>query len=634
MRPTLRLRPDAGKKPARCGQVANLGYLGTHPIRRQRVRLTILTCLILALSPLPLLAGDTPPARNVVVRGGKDLADLLARATADAWRDPAKIRPVAFVVDVTPFTQLAHVELKLGLDRLGDKVLSLDGKWRIAPLGGSLSKSVRHPSKLPTFVDRVLAKETHHVNTFRALSRTLSSFNDRGGVIVYLADWRFEDDERLEAFIDTLKKRGQSLRVIGSESCFARPFLDGLYPEGYGTPLGRGQWKQFEEGIGRNPFGPENPNAPTHTGDTAWQHIPIRWREPPWQTEFHARLPEALLSRLRRYARERKARGESDPEDLLARLPKPDQTDREENYFYPLSSAWGSYGLMRACAETSGHYYLWSFNPFGRSEIRYDYSRCNQFPPDLRPRKTIHAEIPARPLAAALVKAWHHLASSQVRVADASPQLKRDLRTAQPKEQPYGENWLRWTWHERADRQMFLARAPRHLAAMDSAIWLLKGAVATVKPKDDADARYKADAELLLAITTFLRFELAEAIAAAEKATGDLWTDPNLVPGLTTETFIPRERDPAAVRGHDVKLHHPDEGPRMIEVYRTHLRRYGGTPFGELVARNDVNTYRVVRRPTSVGKPDKKTPSQSNDPGKGTPTPGGSGGAGPSTGGK
>ena len=86
-----------------------------------KLRTFILLILVLFSLPLPAGAADgARPARDVVVRGGKDLGDLLSRGTVDAWRDPSIVRPVAIVVDVTPFTQLGHADLKNALDRLGD----------------------------------------------------------------------------------------------------------------------------------------------------------------------------------------------------------------------------------------------------------------------------------------------------------------------------------------------------------------------------------------------------------------------------------------------------------------------------------------------------------------------------------
>ena len=61
------------------------------------------TLLLLAVLAVPSYAG--PAAREVVVRGAGNLEEILVAATLDAWRDPQAPRPVAVVVDVTPYTQ-------------------------------------------------------------------------------------------------------------------------------------------------------------------------------------------------------------------------------------------------------------------------------------------------------------------------------------------------------------------------------------------------------------------------------------------------------------------------------------------------------------------------------------------------
>jgi len=144
-----------------------------------RVLTILLTVLVAGLPAAG--APATPSSRDVVVRGGKDLADLLARATSSAWKEGSAARPVAIVVDVTPDTAAAKDRLVSSFVALGERITHLSGDWRIGALGRRLSDSVRHPSALPARIPAVLAEETTEVNTLRALGKTLSGFGDRGG---------------------------------------------------------------------------------------------------------------------------------------------------------------------------------------------------------------------------------------------------------------------------------------------------------------------------------------------------------------------------------------------------------------------------------------------------------------------
>lgn len=575
-------------------------------------------------------AAESPQsARDTIVRGNRKLSAVLAAATLDAWQDRSSIRPVAVVVDVTPYTALAEPAIRKALDDVGGSIPHLEGSWTIGRLGGELCDPVRHPSALIVEVAGALAERTRHVNTLAALQRTLSGFRERNGVIVYLADWQFEDDQGIEQFITGLRSLGQSLRVIGSESCFNRAWNDGFYPPDWGAPGPQGR-KRYAEGIGRSPFGPEDPRAPWHGGDTAWPHFPPRYRGPHWQMEFGARVEEDA-DIIRRYAEELKRLGRpGDPEDLAKRLKEEIDSKREDRYYFPVSSSFGPYALMRAAAATGGKYWLYSWNPTGRTDLVYDYSRCNLFPPDLRSRKAILAEIPGRPLAMALLRAWHTLANRSVRIADVTAPLSENGRVPQTMKYAEGGRGLGFSWPGTEDHKMFLAQAKVSIAAMDRALAILRNALGPARPKDDVDARYRADAELFKHIVLVHRFELMEAYAAALEATEELWSDPKLIPGLDPEYYIHAGRDPEFIPVTQAKLFHPEEGRKLVPARSDHLRKYLGTPFGEIVARNPVMTYRLIRRPIAPGIPAKRTPSESGD--KQQPTPGGSGGGGPSTG--
>ena len=88
----------------------------------------------------------------------------------------------------------------------------------------------------------------------------------------------------------------------------------------------------------------------------------------------------------------------------------------------------------------------------------------------------------------------------------------------------------------------------------------------------------------------------------------------------------------------EVALFRPEEGKRVLRARREHVRRYEGTPFGELVIRNDVDTFRVKRfirvEKLPQARRSASTPSESSTKPRETPkpVPGGSGGGGPSSG--
>jgi hypothetical protein len=569
-----------------------------------------------------------------MVRGKKDLTDALFTAVADAWKVEGRPRPVSIVIDVTPFTAAAAGKIVKALVALDGKAPA-GGTWRVGALGKKLRAPVDRPGRLvPKAID-VLGEETPEVSTIGALRRTLRSFPARGGIVVYLADWRFEDDENLEKLISELRGRDQSFRVVGTEAAFGRPWNDGFYPPDRGARRKDATSKLYADGIGRSPFGPEDPEAPWHGGDTAWPHLPFRFRGPQWATEFHAELPKGVVEELRRYAKDVLRRRAGNAEDLDERLKPPIvKVERTDDYFFPVSSSFGPYGLMRVCAQTGGRYVLWSWNPYGRSDLEYDWSKCGLFAPNLRSRAEIRKDILRRPLALALVRAWHALAKPKsVRVADSTPPLRRDARTPQAMEEFYGDGGLPFSWHERGDHVAFLARARRHLRAHEEAIAFLEGALAGASKRDAIDRRYGADAALLLHTLRVLHFELKEAYAEAQDVPEDAWDHPGLVPGLESERFIHAGRDPEGIEFEYVRLNHEEAGERLVEHRRRFLDKFLGTPFGEIVARNGVVVYRFVLRPIRTGPGPRRSPSESKDPQEGTPTPPTSRGGGPSTGG-
>lgn len=560
-----------------------------------------------AAAPAPSL-----DARRVIVRGGADLASSLVAAVRPAIDDPEAAPAVAIVVDVTPNTRAAKKTIAAAIEALGDEVRHLDGAWRIGALGRRLGPARRHPSRLGIDLADVLAEETPEPDTIRALSRSLSDFADAGGIVVYLADWRFEDDDGLEALVDRLAGRRQTFEAIGSEAASGRPWND---PFAGGLALVNGE--RYVAGIGRSPFGGNPPASPWHGGDTAIPHLPWLFGPTPWFTEFVARTPRA-------------AAGRDGLEDLEARLRR--MREEKSGMTYPLASSWGPYGLMRLAAATGGHYRLHSFNPSGRTDVVYDYSRCNRFPPDLRPRSEIRADLGRRPLFAASMKAWDE-------IADATVALARITSPLAPAGSPREMEWAdapgpSLGWITRDQHREFLRIAAAWIERADGALAVLDAALAAPPPASDPDARWWADAALFRQTLATVRFELAEAVAVARDLPADAFDDDSvwltLVPvdwieeGLSCEPVSGVEpRDPAAAKA-------------LAAARQVHLDRFAGTPFGEIVARNAVVTFVVERRPKleANGRPPGRTPSESGA--ENVPTPprpaGGSSGGGPGSG--
>jgi hypothetical protein len=293
---------------------------------------------------------------------------------------------------------------------------------------------------------------------------------------------------------------------------------------------------------------------------------------------------------------------------------------------------------MRACAETGGHYYLFSFNPFGRTDLEYDYARCNLFAPDLRSRREILADAQRRPLARALMKAWRTLGSRKAAVASITAPFSAGGAPAEMREVEANDT-LVWAWCRKELHEYFLRIAREHLEVLDDAARTLDSALAAPKAADGIDRRYRADAELLRHIVAIYRFETRESIAAAQTVKPDAWEDKKTCPGIAQEVWIARGGDPERVRTADhLGAWQPEGGKKIAEARRAFLRKYRGTPFGEIVARNAVHTFRLKRyirvEDDGDGPPSASTPSESGARKAPTPRagPGSSSGGGATSG--
>ncbi|MHC4161011.1 MAG: hypothetical protein ACYTDU_05085 [Planctomycetota bacterium] len=597
---------------------------------RNPIHLWLLANALLAAAPAH--GQEVPSARDVVVRRMDRLVDALVAATAPASGRYAQRREVAIIVDVTPYTAAWERALSEALMRLEANAQRVTA-WRMAPLGGRWCKPSRSALGLIPRLSWALARETPSENTMLDLQRTLAGFQARGGVVVYLADWHFEDDHRLEQLVASLRRRRQVFSVVGSEAAFTRAWNDGFFPGAGGERATNGDPARYDPRIGRNPFGSREEHAPWHGGETAYPHYPSYFHGVGWQCEFAVEDEidgaQAMSSSRRRVL-----------EDLKERLSRQGAAAPEGAASYPLPSAFGPYGLMRLAAETGGRYVLWSWNPRGRSDVTYAYDRCNLFPPDLRARRSIRADLVRRPLARALVKAWHVVADREVTIARISPPLEEDARTPREMREVRSQQCACFAFDDYGRLRTFLRQTPVVLAGLDRALAILDRKLErTPAREDEVDRRLLADAHLFRHILAIQRFSLGEVLAVAKRIRRDAWDRPDRAPCIWDEPYLLRGSDPKHVVPRVSWVYDPVRGERLAAERRFLLRRYTGTPFAELISRNEVKCYRFGWGQSFPADRDRsfRNPSESNAQKKDapvTPPPGGSSGSpGPGTGG-
>ena len=191
-------------------------------------------------------------------------------------------------------------------------------------------------------------------------------------------------------------------------------------------------------------------------------------------------------------------------------------------------------------------------------------------------------------------------------------------------------------WRDARSRDSFLLGMERRLGKLDLAIADLQRAVAAAEDVDDVGRRYRADADLFLHILRLQRFHQAEmwgAFLAFEAAPPVLGKDERLT--WQPQTWVRGGPSPDALRLGAVYPHNSVAARAILAAHREILARYVGTPYAELVSRNQIHTYRIV-----VWKPGRSirggrgpSNSRSGTPqGPVTPGPGGSTGGGPTTG--
>ena len=281
---------------------------------------------------------------------------------------------------------------------------------------------------------------------------------------------------------------------------------------------------------------------------------------------------------------------------------------------------------------------LFSWNPSGRKTVVYEYSRCNLFPPDLRSRKSILADLRENAWARSMLAAWWALVDARVDVLEQLPPLRGNLRSACGMDRAQDTAWIPHSWESPGEQKQCIRLAGAAVEALDRALKILDEGLADAgEPRTDVDQRYHAEALLFRHAARVARFELRETIAVAKEVPRSAFRKKGEKPGVLDEWWVRRGRNPEKVRTwREAGPRDIDAGLALLEERKALLERFRGTPLGEELAMNTIDTARPVSWEETGTVPDTgRSPSQSTDTPKPTPPPpsGGSTGGGPTTGG-
>ncbi|MBL9087648.1 MAG: hypothetical protein JNM10_10960 [Planctomycetia bacterium] len=495
-----------------------------------------------------------PVASTVVVRRQTSLEDAF-RSSMGRAEGLSESSGVLVVADPTDGLRAAVPAISAALAALS-ATPARPKVWQTAVLGRAPSAPVDDPAALGPKLGAALAtakRPTLGPDTLGALRTSIGRAKGAGGLVIYLAHARFEDAVDLEGFVEELRKARRTLCVIGPEAAFERAWKDVLptTQELLDNP-GR---RTFPD-VGTNPFPPEDPKAPWRGGDTAYPPIPYLFSVTSrWDTAF----------------------GPPGGPDVA------------------VPSAFGPYGLMRACGLTGGAYVLWGWTAGTGTAFRFDYGRCNLFPPDLRARTEILDDVRRRPLAFALLRAWDALALAGI--VDHTAPIQGTVGRPMA-EVPGLRFWLSGVFDSARDRDDSVASARASLGELDGVLIALGEALrAAGDPKDDVDRRYRADADLLQQALEAIRFRTHEYILWSSSLQAKAWrVKRSKSPYVEDELWIEGgdDDDPARVRPRQgVVVQSPADAERLLASRRAFLERYRGTPFGAVVARNDVYTWKI-----------------------------------------
>ncbi len=510
--------------------------------------------------------GPTPVASQVVMRRQSDLGTALKAAFAKVT-GLAPTSGVAVVLDVTEAVKAAKPAIASALASLST-LADRPQAWQVAPLGGTLSAPVDDPAALGPALDAALAPTvTPTLDTLGMLRKTLEGAGGAGGVLLYLAHAHFEDGVDLEGFAEELRKAKRSFVVVGSEAAFERAWEDVL-PTVEELLADRSR-RTFRD-VGRNPFSPDDPGAPWRGGDTACPPAPYLFRTTTrWRTAFRPRLDFDAMRR--------------DPSRRLEALDRPEVA---------IPSSFGPYGLMRVCGLTGGCYVLWTWTSPARPPPSFVFDRCDLLPPDLRSRSEILSDLPQRPLALALMEAWRSLAVAGV--LEHTPPWGSGEGHAMERTSGLGL-WLLGVYKSAADRDQRVADITPRRDEMDRVIDALDDALRRAgEAKDAVDRRLRADADLLHQALETIRFRTEEFIRCSASIPPQSWTgEPADTPHLEDQIWIRGGDADAPVTARPLPLMDKERGARLLASRKAFLERYAGTPFGAIVAANDVYTFRL-----------------------------------------
>ena len=542
-----------------------------------------------------------PDAAKVVVRG-RSLADALQITCQPAWADADNLRPVILVFDVTEAMQASQDRIEDALDELEERRTK---DWQFVRLGAKPTETGDDQSDVSTRLTALFSKPLEGKSTVELLRQTLRGASP-DTVLVYLADERFEDDCELEALIRDLGKKQATISVIGREAAFGHAWDDGIKPfelriSDEPSPRGGDKW-HFGD-VGRNPFRSSH-RAPWHGGESAFPGIPYRWKGH-WETAFN------------------------DYDWSFADMSHDERDGEYSNTKQSLPAGFGPYGLMRAAGVSGGRYCLVAWRDGGRRNVKYDYSRCNLFAPDLRSRKEILRDK-KNPFLRATMAAWHALLEANDNLIDITPPLSRNARG--PRKIKYLESLdttLWYIWKTPGMRDEFTKAAGLVLTTLDRALEPLDKALDVERDVPAHLRRYEADALLMRHICRIARFEVRESLRAS-KDLAPRARRKGASPGVTHRDWVKAGRD-ADKPKIDTKYEPWDEetGRRLLAERNELLRRFAGTPWGEQIGLNAIR----ASEPNWWGDPERSKHKKRKKPKAPPAAPGGSSSGGPSTGG-
>ncbi len=574
-----------------------------------------LLCLLFAAvslaSTTPVRAGakttELPPplpAHQVIVRGRGTLARSLISACAPAWTGSSRVRRVILIVDpVQPLADVTEdfISALVALDERSPTEL----RWSLATLGRGPERSTPTASALSPALGSALQPRNLIADTLTSLRLTAAKC-PANSLLVYVAALNFEDERDVEGLAMALHSRGQTLSVVGPEAGFQRAWNDGINPPYSGRKEADGSTTIYDPNVGRSPLAADDPDgtrAPWHGPETALPMLPAR---------FGGHFDGRLFT----------FRDEVDPDTG-------EPVRRPYEHAYP--SGWGPWSLMRLAAVTGGRYVTWSTQPTGTT-VRYDGARLDLFAPDLRARADVLDAAAKRPLRAAVVRVWGAMTDASDVVFGSTPPVRTDLESPLRMCEPSSRLGPPRVFYEREDHQDFLAQCPRLMRLLDTAIRKISAAIArSERPRDDDARRDLADARLERHVLLCERFAWGEAYARGRRLMSRAWRDDGRVPALDWVTYAHSRDDGTRMLDEDVDIVDAERAAEVLADRNFLLDTYAGTPWGALIARNRIRTYRLIRVPLATGSPPHRNGLADSTPRPPDVTPSG-GTSGPATG--